>query len=457
MVALGLLKKYSAEAYLLLFPVSYFFIYNNNGIYKIINLLIILSSYYLIVVKRSFYPVIFLVLYSRCINGFVWQDSKTIYSVINLITGYLPSLLYICIMSRFLTYKKIKEIVFSKYNVTFLYILSLLIYLTIDMELSWQFFFPRVVPMIMFILIMCVIPEEIEILKLIKFFRYICIASIAVFFLMNYVEISSSLLESGIVFSKPEEVYTIKMFGMPRNMGIFWDFRIFGIFTVVYLFSSLIQKKYSFRWFDILLSLFSLMTTLARGSMVVATILILVFIIHERRFRLIAAVFVLVSVLAISIISVAQYNDDVMKVVSSFNVFSKEENALSQRGGFVEYALEKFKENPLGGGIGSLKATGPDRSITVGEASYSNASDAFLAIQLAEVGIFSFILFVGSFFEILWYRSWLGLALVVGFFIQMTGTDIPDMGVFYFMALVMLTILMKKSLQCDLADSKGSI
>lgn len=455
MISLELLKKYSAEAYLLLFPASYFLIYTNNSMYKIVNLLIIISSYYLIVVKRNFYPVIFLVLYSRCINGFVWQDSKTIYSLINLITGYLPTVVYICVMNKLLTYRKVKKIVFTKYSVTLLYILSLLIYSTIDIELSWQFFFPRVVPMIMFILIVCVFPEDIEIFKIIKFFRYISIASLAVFFLMNYVEISSSLLESGIVFSKQEEVYTIKMFGMPRNMGIFWDFRIFGIFTVVYLFSSLIQKDYTFRWFDILLSLFSLMTTLARGSMVVATILILAFITHERRFRLILAVFVLVAFLVISIISVAQYNDDVMKVVSSFNVLSKEENALSQRGGFVEYALEKFKENPLGGGIGSLKATGPDRSITVGEASYSNASDAFLAIQLAEVGIFSFILFVGSFFEILWYRSWLGLALVVGFFIQMTGTDIPDMGVFYFMVLVMLTMLMKKALQCDLTDSKG--
>lgn len=66
---------------------------------------------------------------------------------------------------------------------------------------------------------------------------------------------------------------------------------------------------------------------------------------------------------------------------------------MSQRGGFNTYAIDKFIENPLGRGVGSLKAVGPARKIPVGDTSYDQASDAFIAIQLAEIGIIGFFYF----------------------------------------------------------------
>jgi len=146
------------------------------------------------------------------------------------------------------------------------------------------------------------------------------------------------------------------------------------------------------------------------------------------------------------VITFSDSNYEFYAFISSFNPFSNEVNALSQRSGFKEFALEEFRKNPLGWGVGYLKAKGIDRAIVVGETTYAQASDAFLFIQLAEIGIVGFCVFSASLFEMLYKKTFISFFFVVGLFALMTGTDIPDFGSFYLVFILLSIYIMNKSI-----------
>ena len=134
------------------------------------------------------------------------------------------------------------------------------------------------------------------------------------------------------------------------------------------------------------------------------------------------------------------------KFTSSFNPLA-EKNVFSQRGAFTKYSLDKFFENPLGKGIGALSSPKADNKIYAGITNlhkavpdkiyYFTVSDAYLAMSLAEKGIIGFILMLLSFSELFFHnRSRLSLLFLIGFYINLIGTDIPKQGFYYFVIIL---------------------
>ena len=68
---------------------------------------------------------------------------------------------------------------------------------------------------------------------------------------------------------------------------------------------------------------------------------------------------------------------------------------------------------------------------------YNKVGDAYLALSLAEKGIIGFVLMLLSFNEIFYSnRNRLSLFFLIGFYINLIGTDIPKQGFFYFIILI---------------------
>lgn len=95
-----------------------------------------------------------------------------------------------------------------------------------------------------------------------------------------------------------------------------------------------------------------------------------------------------------------------------------------------------------------------DRNILVGEAYYPKASDAFIFIQLAELGVIGFAFFVLSLLELLSRKNSISFFLILGLLVQMTGTDIPDMGIFYFLMLFITISLLDRFKARDVQSKK---
>ncbi|HTO18656.1 MAG TPA: hypothetical protein VL129_05850 [Pseudomonas sp.] len=278
--------------------------------------------------------------------------------------------------------------------------------------------------------------------ELILFFRFLFLTAIFLYFTENYLDLSYDLLASGDVFSKPVEGQSLVLFGIPRMLGPFWDFRIQGIFGVLYLLIAIVSPDYKFKKIDIIIASLAVILSMSRGAMVLWACVILGASLYHSK-TLPSVVFRLLGLFLVGVISIVSYSmfggDEAKKTLSSFNILSEDGNALSQRGGFKDYSINSFFENPLGRGIGFLKSDLIDRNVLVGEVYYKKVSDAFIYIQMAEVGFLGFIFFILSLFELLFKRTMFGLMFLVGFLIQMTGTDVPDMGVHYFVILLLAT------------------
>ena len=136
--------------------------------------------------------------------------------------------------------------------------------------------------------------------------------------------------------------------------------------------------------------------------------------------------------------------------MGSFDVTSQD-NAISQRGEFMKYAFNKFLEQPIGRGVGTMSSRNADNDIHFyenGELSvtYHQVTDAYYALSLAEKGVIGFLLLFLSCFEIYFERKYLMSFFVsLGFAVNMLGTDIPKEGFFYFVIIVVIFHLNKKS------------
>lgn len=423
-------------AYALLFPLLLLSIYHFGWATASLAVAVVASSYWLIIAKRAFYPIIFLIVASRCINGFVVPFNTEVYKAMNFLTGYAPLILYISLY--FMKYGSITKEACKRLFFTFSYLVLLIIYMLPNLSLSSEMFFPRVMPMLMLCPAIMIAADRIEWACVLRFFRIISVGALICYFLPGYLDASYSLLRSGVVFSAPVvDGQSIEMYGLSRMMGMFWDFRIQGLFSAAYLLIALVIGRGKLKSIDVLFALLTLMVTVSRGAIILAVIIMIGASLYYSRSKVhsFAKMLSLVGVLFACYFVFA--NDAVHTVLSTFDIFGDGLNAVSQRAGFREYALATFLSNPVGYGVGFISAKGIQRGILVGGYFYNQVSDAFLFIQLAEIGLIGFSLFLASLRELTRGRGLLGLSVLFGLIIVMVGTDLPNMGVFYFASMFM--------------------
>ena len=197
--------------------------------------------------------------------------------------------------------------------------------------------------------------------------------------------------------------------------------------------------------FDGLLSFVVILTTTSRGSIIPFVALIGVYfyekfkdeIIKKRGIVIMSSMTLLITgVIAVNII---KSNEDVLELIYTLDL-SKEDNALSQRSVLTFYALNEFYNHPLVGvGLGALTGTG-HKTFALGDGLVTDAiTDAYLFSLLAEMGILGFISFLFSFYRITRpIKDAYSLCLFLCLLIQLTGTDLPNMYMFYFVMMLLL-------------------
>jgi len=423
--------------YLLLFPLTYAtLLLDYQSTWVPASILLIWSYWRLF--RREQEVVLYLILFSRCINGFLNPYNDTFYNLGNILTCYMP--LVIIVIQRFWTYglKDVHVIWFSRYKFTMLYIIVLIAYSFIDLSVALYGVKTRLQPMIFFALAVTVMMHVFPIQRILLFFRYLFVAMIVFYLVPGYGDTVRNLLMDGVVFKIPIESNQYFILDTYfRNLGIFWDCRVLGLFCVVTIYLALVHRPKGWGW-DLLLAYIALLSTFARAPMAIGVIIGLYAftfgarVTWSRRFARLAS-----AVLLSTAIAFVLYASPLQEYIDSFSLLS-DDGALGQRSGFRVYAMEQFKENPFGHGLGFLKSPDIERSINIGNGALSRASDAFWFILLAEVGIFGTILFALSFWEIIFRRSAYTIILLGGLAITLLGTDIPDMGAYYFVFLILI-------------------
>ncbi len=265
--------------------------------------------------------------------------------------------------------------------------------------------------------------------KIIIFFRYIFIASLSVMAFTDYIIINQELLSGSIVFKQEVINPQLSIVDLVRNQGCFWDSRILGIFSYLYLYLVL-TNKVKYKGFDILLSIVITVSTLSRGPIVVELFLLAGYFVFSQKISLKRVLLMLSAVVGIFIIAIQFVDEQIYSFLETFLPTSG--GALEQRQGFKDYALNEFYSNPLGSGLGSISSPNVKKVINVGGQIYEKAGDAYLFINLAELGIIGFSLFLLSTVEIIYKKKVLSIALLLGYLIQLTGTNVPDMGMYFY-------------------------
>ncbi|GGG36550.1 hypothetical protein GCM10010976_05280 [Bizionia arctica] len=257
-----------------------------------------------------------------------------------------------------------------------------------------------------------------------------------------------NLFSGGIIFKEP--TYTIDLGvnrAIPRNMGFVFDFRIMTQLACLYLILLYYLNKTKNYW-DVALLIAVAVTTFSRGPLIILALLLLAVYLPKKikiTKRVLLVAFTSFIVLIGSIVYVLN-DDNLQKFISTFNPFA-EKNAFSQRGIFMEYSLNKFYENPFGNGIGALSSPNADNKIYAGitnlhkeipdKVFYYSVTDTYLAMSLAEKGIIGFVLMLLSFTEIFYSkRNRISLMFLIGFYINLIGTDIPKQGFYYFVIIL---------------------
>ena len=426
------------HVYLLLFPITYVTLLLDYQLAFVPAVPLLVWSYVRLF-RREHEVVLYLILFSRCINGFLVPESISVYNLGNILTCYLP--LFIAVVQRFWSdgLRNLQDTWLKRYKFTLMYILLMVAYSLIDIPVALYGVKIRLQPMVFFLLAVTVMMHDFPVKRLMLFFRYVFLVTIICYFMPGYSDVTRELLVNGVVFKNAIEANQYFILDTYfRNLGIFWDCRILGLFAVVAIYIALVNRPRGWGW-DLLLAYVALITSLARAPMAIGLVLgVGAFILgakiawHQRVLRVTA-----ISILAGAVVW-ALYMSPLQVYVESFSLIS-EDGALSQRAAFREYALAEFEENPFGHGLGFLKSPAIDRTIAIGDSYVTRASDAFWFILLAEVGVVGTLLFALSFFEIIYRRSLYTILLLGGLAVQLLGTDVPDMGAYYFVFLILVS------------------
>lgn len=435
-------QKLLFNFYLLLFPLTYLLLFTNYTYVTVPNLLIIGLSYYFMIFKNRWEPVLFLIIFARCLSGPTFPHNDIGFNIINALTGYIPAFLFLFREATFLP-----SVYLTKYKFSVCFAAIMVAYCLFDLSSAYYVLPTRIIPFILFVL--CVYKMKLDTGLVLKYLRYLIASSLIILFLTDYRETLRPLVENAIVFKFSMAVGAITYGFLPRNSGVFFDPRLLGLFVVVFLYMVIILRKGNF--FDILLGIICLATTLSRGSFVNAAVVLLGFsIVMLYRQTLIKKVSILFAIIVmVSTVSIIVSSNQELRAFLELSFSLKEEgSAIDQRAEFLEYSTNTFISYPWGVGNGVLKNPTIDRGFGFDENSqtYQAITDAFIITIAAELGILGFILFVLSAAEIMATRKDIvSYFLFIGFLIQCVGTDVPDIGMYYF-AFLMIIIKTNQSL-----------
>lgn len=297
----------------------------------------------------------------------------------------------------------------------------------------------RYLPLIIFLYFVYVYHKSLDYKLLLSYFRILLVVSIVVYFLPIYREQTLKLLSGGVfgIIDNPDLV----SHGITRNWGFCYDPRILGTLGNLYLLLSLLKGGKNYR-FDAPLSILTILSTVSRGAIVVTCFILIGYVMqHIKRRKVILSIFFF-SIFGLLIIGdIIENNPKIKGVLNSFSL-SSDGNALEQRSVFLLFSFSKFQTHPLLGiGAGALK--GHEGFYLLGDEK-TYITDAFLATTLAEIGIVGFLVFLLFQFELYYRKDFLSLFLILGFLIQMLGTDVPDFGLFYFVIIYVIHNVLKK-------------
>lgn len=380
-------------------------------------------SYFLIIVKRKFYPIVTLIIYARIFVGFSAINGPLSYTLLNILTNYLPIILYFFSSSMPMR----PNLAIKSYPWTYLYGIVLLIFSLTSGFDAITVLGNRLLPFFLFLLFLMRGTDDDRLLEdFIPLMRYLVLASIIVRLFPGYLEQTLQYLEGGFVFGTAA-LTSVKLGDLIRGVGPFWDPRLLGIMSVLYFAIVLSSIKRIGLGLDFIISFTGVAISLSRGSIGISVLLILIlFFTNTTRAKLSVAFLVMSLIVVFSPYFMDNYLERIY--------FSNGVNPFEQRFGFTQAAIAKFLENPMGSGVGSMRNI--SIGIDVAGAQYFVVSDAYWAILLAEIGIIGVVIFLLSFREIFWGNNPVSKGLFLGFIIQMIGTDIGDFSMYYLVILV---------------------
>ncbi|MCZ8285418.1 MAG: O-antigen ligase family protein, partial [Bacteroidia bacterium] len=344
-----------------------------------------------------------------------------------------------------------------QYRYTTLFFLLLTTGFLLNFSISYDLITKRYLPFVLFLLFLLFFNRnDFNVYGLIRFLRATFFACLLVYFTSSYLPLTRILIESDSIFSVASgpNSYSLVYFSFVRNMGFFWDHRILAIYSYLYLLLTVVYKPKYFR-LDILLSLIIVITSTSRGGMVTYALIMFVYLFQIYRARLFVVLGIAISCVVFAIIIAGAFlPSSTLYFLNSFNPNS-EYNAMSQRHFFSDYAMDAFKEHPLlGQGVGSLSSHLIDRHLVVDGVEVPAVTDAYWYVLLAEMGIVGFVFYLLFLMEVFFSNKLLSIALLIGFSIQLLGTDIPDMRFYYFAILVTVYIINLKFKKISLNELK---
>ena len=444
------LKNIKFDIYLTLIFILILVVFKKPDFAPVIIIPILLIAYYKILIQRDITVVIILMLSSRLMMGPFNPGSNLSFNILNLLCNYVPALFIVAYSYLGVTKFDLNRLKSLKW--TALYIVFLLGFGLILPRYTKVVITSELIPLILFFILVFIKAEQnINYEYLLKFFRYTFIACMVVYLSPIFGGQMKSLFAEGVIFK--EELSNISLFvkrTIPRNTGFVFDFRIMGQLGSLYLLLLYYLNKKE-NYFDLFLLITITITTFSRGPILI--MLLLLFAIygpHKIRITKKVLSIGLVTFLLLIIGGIYVYNkksDVINQYIATYNPFS-ENNAISQRGGFITYSMDYFYENPLGNGLGYMSSEDAGHKIFTGYTRhkgkiiytnyYYKVTDAYLAMSLAEKGVIGFILFLLSLTEIFYSnRNRVSLFLLLGLMINLIGTDIPKQG-FYYLTFILI-------------------
>ena len=421
----------------LLGAMNYLFTYIYIPGVTIIALVYLLTFYYIIVVTKQFEFYLFGLLIYKPFASLIFPFPHGF-------TIALLFLIYIPLVWFTLLFRKQFNIWNCKFVVIFL--CFSLVYGGIKGTLSWYIMANRYIPLFLFVYSTIIYSRRLRFDILLNLLRPIFIVSLFVWILPNYIEQTEWLLCDYGIFGEPlEGKLDITMFFVPRNLGFYYDCRIFGVFVVLYFCIALLRKE-KYRKFDLYISSLLVFSTTSRGAIVLWGMVLVGYVLQSFRFsfKKIVILFVSIAVSFLLILILSQSSTEFSDFLSTFKLIG-DNSALGQREIFLAYALYCFFSNPLLGiGAGALK--GYDLfSWGGGYNKETYITDSFLASTLGEIGMVGFVLFLLYIFEIYYNKTLFSVFLILGMLLQLLGTDVPDSGVQYFVIIFVFKELMHSS------------
>lgn len=384
---------------------------------------------------------------ARLIMGPFIINSNLSFNILNVVCNYIP--LFIILIYSFSNLKGINIKKFMSLKWTVLFLIFMLFFSVLHLSYSISVFAKEILPLFLFLLVVLSNGEkQINYVYLLKFFRYTFVACIVIYLSPDFYDQMRHLFSGAIIFKDPSYTIALRINrSIPRNTGFVFDFRIMGQLACLYLILLYYLGKTKSHWDVVLLSAVAILT-FSRGPLMILVFLLLAVYLPQKikiTKRLLLVVFTS-FILLISCIVYIKNDENLQKFVDTLNPLA-EKNAFSQRKAFTEYSLNKFYENPLGNGIGALSSPNANNTIYAGITNlhkavpdkiyYYTVTDAYLAMSLAEKGIIGFVLMVLSFSELFFSnRNRLSLFFLIGFYLNIIGTDIPKQGFYYFVIIL---------------------